>query len=208
MATPARPAAASAGADAPLPAAPDEGLTSLAAELGRMRAIAHERGYAEGRARAEGELRVAVAAAGALAARLEQHAPRDTANLAHAIAELGLAVARRIVADAVRQDPAVLVTALEEAIATINGSPEARVMLHPAAVEPVRVAWEAAHGRAHLGKRWVFEPDASLPSGGCVVRYDHGFVDAGLETQLEEIGIALDRAIPGFVRERGEEEVA
>jgi len=117
-------------------------------------------------------------------------------------------VAKRIVQHEVHIDPSLLCTALEAAVSTINGSPEAHVLLSPAAVEPVAQAWEALHGRAYLGKKWFFEGDPTLPVGGCTLRYEHGFVEAGLESQLEEIGIALDRAIPGLARGTVEEEVA
>ena len=62
------------------------------------------------------------------------------------------------------------------------------------------------HTRRHPGLRSVIV--AALALGGCTVRYDHGFVEAGLEAQLEEIGIALDRAIPSLARGMVEEEVA
>jgi flagellar biosynthesis/type III secretory pathway protein FliH len=101
-----------------------------------------------------------------------------------------------------------LCAALEAAVSTINGSPEAHVMLNPTTVEAVSQAWEALHGRAYLGKKWIFEGDPNLPIGGCTLRYDHGFVEAGLEAQLEEIGIALDRAIPNIARGSVEEDVA
>jgi flagellar biosynthesis/type III secretory pathway protein FliH len=81
-------------------------------------------------------------------------------------------------------------------------------MLNPEAVEPVTQAWEALHGRAYLGKKWTFEGDPTLPIGGCTLRYEHGFVEAGLEAQLEEIGIALDRAIPNLARGTLDGEVA
>ncbi len=178
----------------------------LAEEVARIEREAEQRGYDAGRSRAEGELRVAIAAASALAARLEESAPDRTSEIAHAIAELALSVARRILQHEVTVDAGVLCTALEAAVSTINGSPEAHVLLNPAAVEPVREAWEALHGRGYLGKRWVFEGDPNLPPGGCTLRYEHGFVEAGLEAQLEEIGIALDRAIPGLARAMSEDE--
>jgi hypothetical protein len=175
--------------------------TGLAVDLQQAHRIAEERGHAAGLAQAQAELGAAIAAAGSLAAELEAAAPRETTSVAHAIAELSLAVARRILGYELHVDPGVLVSSLETAVATINGSPTAHVLLHPDAVDRVREAWEAAHGRAHVGKRWVFESDPSLPRGGCVLRYDHGFVDAGLEAQLEEIGIALDAAIPGYIHD-------
>ncbi|MGA3030938.1 MAG: FliH/SctL family protein [Candidatus Limnocylindrales bacterium] len=181
---------------------------ALAEEIQRIERAAEERGYESGRNRAEAELRAAVEGASALADRLEAIAPERTSDIAHSIAELALSVAKRIIQHEVRIEPSLLCTALETAVSTINGSPEAHVLLNPAAVEPVQGAWEALHGRAYLGKKWFFEGDPTLPAGGCTLRYEHGFVEAGLEAQLEEIGIALDRAIPNLARGTVEEDVA
>jgi flagellar assembly protein FliH len=180
----------------------------LRVDVQRVHRIAEERGYAAGRSRAEAELRAAVEAAGAVAARLEASAPRDTVAVAHAIVEVALTVARRILDAEVSADPTVLAHALEGAVSQVNGSPLVRIFLHPDAVEAVRETWEAIHGRAYLGKDWSFEADPTLPAGGCVLRHEHGFVDAGLEAQLEEIGIALDRAIPSLARQDGAENAA
>jgi len=180
----------------------------LAEELARIERAADERGYETGRNRADAELRAAVEGASALVEKLQTIAPERTSEIAHAIAELALSVAKRIIQHEVRVDPSILCASLEAAVSTINGSPEAHVLLNPAAVEPVAQAWEALHGRAYLGKKWFFEGDPTLPVGGCTLRYEHGFVEAGLEAQLEEIGIALDRAIPNLARGTVEEEVA
>ncbi len=185
-----------------------EDEAALAEEIRRVERAAEERGYEVGRARAEAELRAAVEGASAMADRLQAIAPERTSEIAHAIAELALSVAKRIIQHEVRIEPSLLCASLEAAVSTINGSPEAHALLNPAAVEPVREAWEALHGRAYLGKKWVFEGDPTLPPGGCTLRYDHGFVEAGLEAQLEEVGIALDRAIPNLARGTVEEEVA
>jgi len=197
---------------APAPGAPVPGMpmdqAALAEEIRRIEQVAEERGYETGRRRAETELRAAIEGASAMADRLSQLAPDRTSEIAHAVSELALTVAKRIIQHEVRLEPSLLCSSLEAAVSTINGSPEAHVLLNPAAIEPVRQAWEALHGRAYLGKKWLFEGDPTLPPGGCTVRYDHGFVEAGLEAQLEEIGIALDRAIPGLSRGESEEEVA
>jgi len=196
---------------APAPQPPGQAeldQAALAEEIRRIERVAEERGYETGRNRAEAELRAAIEGAGAMAERLAQIAPDRTSEIAHAISELALTVAKRIIQHEVRIEPSLLCGSLEAAVSTINGSPEAHVLLNPAAVEPVRQAWEALHGRAYLGKKWFFEGDPTLPVGGCTLRYDHGFVEAGLEAQLEEIGIALDRAIPGLSRGESEEDVA
>ena len=185
---------------------PDSDAESI--QLREIQAEAEQRGYEEGLARAEQELGASIAAAGALADRIASLAPERTAEIAHAVTELALHVARRILAREVEIDPTLLCAQLESAVGTINGSPRAHVMLNPAAVAPVKEAWEARHGLAFLGKKWIFEGDPTLPPGGCTLRYDHGFVEAGLESQLEEIGIALDRAIPAIARNTVDEVVA
>jgi flagellar biosynthesis/type III secretory pathway protein FliH len=180
----------------------------VAEEIRLAEQAAQERGYQIGIARAESELRASIEACGELLERIQAATPDRTSDIAHAVAELALSVAQRVVQHEVRLDPTLLCGALEAAVSTINGSPEAHVLLNPAAVEPVAQAWEALHGRAYLGKKWTFEGDPTLPVGGCTLRYEHGFVEAGLESQLEEIGIALDRAIPNLARGSAEEDVA
>jgi type III secretion protein L len=155
--------------------------------LRRLRTMAEERGYADGVARAEAELAAAITAAGAIGERLEELAPTTYDRVAHAVATLALSVARRVVAAELRTDPRILVRAIESGLESVDGSTQVRVLLHPDALEPVRRAWEAIHGPAFLGRRWSFDADRSLPAGGCVVHYDHGSIDVGLETQLAVI---------------------
>jgi flagellar biosynthesis/type III secretory pathway protein FliH len=204
----ARRSAAGSGSDRPSTvgwdlaegAEPVAGAGSEAAgvDLRQAHRIAEDRGYAAGHARATAELRGAVAAAAALAERLDELAPDRTAAVAAAISAISLAVARRVIGAELRIEPTLLTNALETALATINGSPEAHVFLHPATVGPVREAWEAIHGPGYRGKRWTFEGDPSLSVGGCTLRYDHGFVDAGIDAQLDEIGRALETTLPGL----------
>jgi hypothetical protein len=167
-------------------------------DLLQAQRIADQRGYATGHARSTTELEAAIAAVGALAERLEAVAPTRTTAVARSIADIAVALARRIIGAGLRHDPALLVHSIETAVTMINGSPEARVILHPSAVEPIRAAWESAHGSTHLGKRWTFEADDSFAPGACILRFDHGFVDAGIEAQLVEIERAIDAAIPGL----------
>lgn len=172
------------------------------AEL-RAERIAAARGYADGLARGQADLAAAVAAAGNLAAELERLAPREAGRAAAAIVRLALVIAERIMGQAIALDPGRLVEVVERVAATINGSPTARVILNPTARPIVEAAWVARHGTAYLGKRWSFEADPSLPAGGCRLVYEHGFVDASLDVQLQEIGRAVEHALPILLREVG-----
>lgn len=169
-------------------------------ELRRLHDAAEQRGYDAGLARAEQELGDAVGAAGAVAARLAADAPSERAVLARWVTDLSLAIARRILGDAIRSDATVLLSVVERAVSAADASPDVRVLVHPRAVAPVREAWEAAHGSAYLGKRWTFGADPTLPPTGCLVRYQHGLVDAGIDTQLAAVDAALKAAIEAAER--------
>lgn len=169
-------------------------------DLRRLHDIAEKRGFKAGMARAERELASAVAAAGAVAAQLEADAPTQRAALARWVTDLSLAITRRILGDAIQADPALMVAAIERAITVANGSPDVQIQLHPQAVERVRDAWDARHGAGYLGKRWSFGADPTLPPTGCVVRYQHGLVDAGIEAHLDAITSAVGAAIHGSDR--------
>ncbi len=185
--------------------APDEPSPGPVASLdpegvARIRAAAEARGYADGHARAAAELEAQLAAVAELAAQLEASAPHEAAVVARAVIELALAVAHHVLDRQVSADPTLLVGLIERTLQGVNGSPEARVYLHPDAVEPVREAWEATYGSAYLGKRWVFAADPRLPRGGCSIRHEHGVVEAGLEVALDEIRLALERTVPAVAR--------
>lgn len=195
------------GADAGIPfgVPPIVASPMLHAAIRDVYLRAEQRGHAAGRLRAEAELRTATETARAMAEMIEAMAPREATAVARDIARLALAIARRIVGDELQLDPTILVSILETAASSINGSPEAHVLLHPDALGPVSAAWGVLHGTAYLGKRWTFEPDPTLPPGACTLRYDHGVVAAGLESQLDEIKAAIDDAIPGLQRDHPRE---
>jgi flagellar assembly protein FliH len=158
-----------------------------------------ERGYAEGHARATGELAAVIAAAGTLGRSLETAVPRDVDMVARTVAELAILVARRVLAAELRHDPAVLIAAIEAGLRQAVGASTVQVELHPGAVGAVEAAWVARHGQRHRGLAWSFAADPTLPPGGCRLRTEHGLVEAGFEDQLTEIAAALDAAIPGYL---------
>ncbi len=170
-----------------------------AARVAEVVRLADERGYESGRARAEGELASAIAAAGALARALETAVPRDVEMVARTVAELAILVSRRILGAELRHDPSVLIAAIEAGLRQAVGASSVQVELHNDAVAPVQEAWLARHGQRHRGLAWSFVGDPTLPFGGCRLRTEYGLVEAGLEDQLSEVAAALDAAIPGYL---------
>ena len=172
-----------------------ETLSPQAADLRQRLDAAEERGYSDGLARGEAELQEVIAAAGALLVRAEADAPTQRAILGRWVTDLSVGIARRILGDAIRTDETTLLGIAERAISAADASPDVRILVHPRVVARLREAWEAAHGPAYLGKRWTFGGDPTLPPTGCLIRYQHGLVDAGIEAQLEAVSAALTAAI-------------
>jgi flagellar assembly protein FliH len=169
------------------------------ARIAEATAEAARQGYADGRHAGEQELATAIAAAQGLARGLETAVPRDVEMVARTVAELAVLIARRIVAAELRHDPAVLVAAIETALRQAAGASVITVELHPDAVAPVEAAWTARHGVRHRGFSWSFAADPTMAVGGCRLRTEHGFVEAGFEGQLAEVAAALDASIPGYI---------
>lgn len=160
---------------------------------------AAERGYADGRAVADQQLAGIIAAAQGMARALETAVPRDVEMVARTVAELAVLISRRILAAELRHDPAVLVAAIEAGLRQAAGASVITVELHPTVVDAVQAAWTARHGSRHRGFTWSFSADPTLPVGGCRLRTEHGFVEAGFEDQLAEVAASLDASIPGYI---------
>ena len=116
-----RPSLAAAGAASGAAAAVGSAdAQALAEEIRHAERAAEERGYQTGFNRADAELRASVEAAGAMVERIQSIAPERTSEIAHAIAELALSVAKRVVQHEVRIEPSLLCVALEAAVSTIS----------------------------------------------------------------------------------------
>ena len=137
------------------------------AELARAREEAAQRGYAEGRARAEAELqRLRDALAQALAGLPEQVERLGEAQ-SRVVTELAFEVTRKLLIAELRTHPAVLQALVEEALTELEASLEdVRVLVNPADLEPLQAAL------ARLGEtapELALKADPSVPLGGVSV---------------------------------------
>ncbi len=70
----------------------------------------------------------------------------------------------------------------------------ALLKVHPAAVQEARSALSRFDRQTGLGRIANVVADESLPEGGCVLESELGRVDASLETQLQNIRLAIAEA--------------
>jgi flagellar assembly protein FliH len=101
--------------------------------------------------------------------------------------QLALAIARRIVQREVSLDPDLLLAMAHVALERLGESMQVTVRLHPddyAAARAERVAELTASNVTIVA-------DARLSRGACRVESDMGLLDAGIDSQLQEVGRAL-----------------
>src|ERR1051326_6684445 len=169
------------------------------AEEGRREGFARglEEGRAAGREEAMEEHRAqlaALAAALAAAATELDASRRDLeSGIVREVAELAVAIARRVTRRAGLLDADVLAANLNEVIKQVVGASDVRIAVHP----DQREILEDILPRLRL--RWpplmhvAIVDDASVTPGGCRVHTAEGMIDADLEGQIERI---VDEMMP------------
>lgn len=140
----------------------------------------HAAQHAELRERAREEARAELATAH-LALERERRAVLDETE--SSIATLALAVARRIVGDALEADPEHLRVLVDDALGRMRRASRIRVRVHPD---------DAAALHPPLPAEVLCDP--TLTRGGCVVESELGEVDARLEVRLDALAQAIAKS--------------
>lgn len=130
----------------------------------------------------------------ALRAVSRMQATATSTRVAHlaapALAGIAVDIARALVGEAVSRDPAVIATAVSEALARFTRARRALVRVHPEDVAAARAALERWASRVGAEAAEV-AADATVSRGGVWVETDRGRLDATLETRLAALQAAL-----------------
>jgi flagellar assembly protein FliH len=184
------------------PAGEDAGLQQALRELEqdaqRRAQEAYERGLREGRAAAEEEARAAwqtkleqlaraIEGLATLRSRIRKEAEGD-------LIKLSLAIARRILHREVSVDPHALAGVVKACTERLDRQEVHRVRVHP----------DFAAGVGEWLERWKagvqVDADPAVGRGGLVFETARGAVDAGVETQLDEIERGFTELLPKEAR--------
>jgi type III secretion protein L len=149
----------------------------------RLQAEAAEAG------RREGEARAAAALARAAAER-----DRLLRDAAHEVAELALAVARKVLGRELDR-PGAVVELAGHALAEARGRRQVVLRVHPDDAREVRAA-ASRLAAAVAGGPLELREDPAVSRGGAIVDTDDGRIDAGIEAQLDVLARALEEALP------------
>jgi flagellar assembly protein FliH len=152
-----------------------------AAQLEEIQRQAHDEGYQAGYA--EGSQRMA-----ALLNSMEQALQQTDHEIAQDLLNLSLAVAQKMVQQALKTNPEILLNTLREAIGNLpHFNQGAHLFLHPDDATMVRSGM--GEQLAHTG--WKIFEDTLISRGGVRVETSHSQIDATLENRWQRIVASL-----------------
>jgi flagellar assembly protein FliH len=152
----------------------------------------HERGYNEGLAAGQAEIRRQSAALQERIQRLDAilaTLSRPFEDLDDEVEEqltlLALTVGKQMVRRELRTDPAQVIAVIRESVGRLPAAArDVRVHLHP---EDAAVVREHLAAPTSGDRAWGVVEDPSLSRGGCIVRTDTSQIDARLDSRLNAI---------------------
>ncbi|MDT8901290.1 FliH/SctL family protein [Anaeroselena agilis] len=168
----------------------------------------YEKGFAEGRVNGEaagleqareqtrGTVAEAAERATELLALARQQADEALAGAERQVVELALAVASKVLAREVAENPTVILPIVRAALERVQDQEQITIRVNPECYELVlsaRPELQAAMARA---ASVAVVADGALRDGDCIVETPFGTVDARVDTQLEMVKAALKDLLP------------
>jgi flagellar assembly protein FliH len=158
----------------------------LAQQAATIRKDALREGEAQGRARAEAELKPIAEKMGQTMRQILDTKPVLRKQVEEEAVQLSLAIARRILRRELSIDPSALHGLVQAAFDRVARQETTRVVAHPDQAGQVRAALAAATTR-----NIEVVADGSRESGTLIFETTRGSVDASLDSQLREIELGL-----------------
>lgn len=145
-------------------------------------------GYTEGRSIAESEVKAEVAHIQALLHKLDQDLHDMDQHVADDLLELALALAKKIVTEALKLQPELIIPIVQEAIRNLpNTVQNPRLFLHPEDAKLV-----LAHLSGQLEQdHWSIREDEQLSRGGCRIEANGSEVNGSLEVRWQRVLSAI-----------------
>lgn len=157
----------------------------------RIRELAEEKGYADGRetgmAEAAAEAKEVIDLLRQMAEELSGIRNLITANSEEQVVGLALAVAEKVVRGQVLVDKEIVTRAVEAATKDLLSQDIARIAVSPSDLDLVSQYWAGEHDPSFREHGLEIIADKRIQPGGCVVTTKRGSIDAQLDVQLGEI---------------------
>ncbi|AEJ00376.1 Flagellar assembly protein FliH/Type III secretion system HrpE [Nitrosomonas sp. Is79A3] len=148
-------------------------------------------GFAEGRKIAEIEVKAEVARIQALLSKLDQDLHEMDQQVADSLLELAIALARKMVTQALKLNPELIIPIVQEAIRNLpNAMQHPRLFLHPEDAKLV-----LAHLSDQLEQdQWCIREDEQLSRGGCRIEASGSEINGGLEVRWQRVLSAIGQS--------------
>jgi flagellar assembly protein FliH len=165
----------------------------LARGLEEGRQSGHDAALAECRAQLAGLVKTLLTAT----AQIEASRRELEATAVAEVAELSIAIAKRVIKCQAAIDPAVLTANLNEAMALVVHAADVRISVHPTQKETLQQELPNLKLQWPNLKHVELIADDAISPGGCRLGTHHGEVDADLNSQL-------DRVVAELMKHEGE----
>lgn len=151
----------------------------------------HATGYAEGRAIAETEVKAEVAHLQALLLNLDQDLCAMDQQVADDLLGLAIALAKKMVTEALKLRPELIIPIVQEAIRNLPGAVQnPRLFLHPEDAKLV-----LTHLSEQLEQdRWSIREDEQLSRGGCRIEADGSEINGSVEVRWQRVLSAIGQS--------------
>lgn len=162
-----------------------------AAELENIHQQARDEGYAAGRAEGQAAVRAEAASLQKLLTAAREDLARLDQEVADRVLALALEVARRVVGEAFRAKPELILPVVQDAVRCLPEFEQpVRVHLHPADTALV----EAQLGDGVRAGGWQLVADGGVARGGCKLATATGAIDATLASRWDRVLAALGQS--------------
>lgn len=160
----------------------------------------YETGLEEGRQAAQAEMQQSLQQALAKADRLvkvaEQDAQQMIIDAERQIVEIALAVAGKVIAREIEENPATILPIVKEALAKVRDQDHIVIRVNPGEYEMVLLAKHDLQLMVGREQAVSVSADQTVAAGGCVIDTALGTVDAKLDTKLEMVYKAIQETLP------------
>lgn len=167
--------------------ATDGAEPSMEERLAVARQEGHAAGYEAGQKAAAGSLAPVIQALQSAVGEMTANEARLTAQAEKAVVELSLAIAQKIIPEAIGELPSALLTVINQALAKVMAGTSLNLRVNPDDLEHLKSNQSDLSLPAIDPARLTWSADPCVGPGGCIVETDFGDIDARIEHQLSII---------------------
>jgi flagellar assembly protein FliH len=164
--------------------APDGGAPSMEERLAVARQEGHAAGYDEGLKTAAGSLAPVIQALQSAVGAMAANEAQLTAQAEKAVVELSLAIAHKVIPQAIGELPEALLTVVNQALSKVLTGNSLNLRVNPEDLERLKANQSDLALPPIDPARLTWSADPTVGPGGCIVETDFGDIDARIEHQL------------------------